>query len=96
MSEKPKDTNPNTIIINMFLQKDSDGISIGKNPLDMDISELKAGGHEDIPLAKTIRKKCLDCAGFQHAEVRKCVAFKCPLWPHRMGKNPFLADKRKS
>ena len=67
----------------------------GKNPLSVDINLLKDAGHEDIPLAKAIRKKCLDCCVFQAGEVRKCVAVGCPLWPYRMGKNPFTSAKRK-
>ena len=37
---------------------------------------------------KAIRAYCLDCAG-RPAEVRKCVAVDCALWPFRMGTNPF-------
>jgi len=36
---------------------------------------------------KAIRAYCLDCAG-RPAEVRKCVATLCPLWPLRMGRWP--------
>ena len=37
---------------------------------------------------KSIRKRCLECVEGQ-AEVRNCTHFNCPLWPFRMGKNPF-------
>ncbi len=37
---------------------------------------------------KTIRKKCLDCAGGQYKQVRLCNALSCPLYPYRMGKRP--------
>ena len=36
--------------------------------------------------ASIMRCKCLDCVAYQPAEVRKCVAYACFLWPHRMGK----------
>lgn len=46
-------------------------------------------GHTKKPLLKVIRKKCLDCCGGLHGEVRKCHITDCPLWPYRMAKNPF-------
>lgn len=50
-------------------------------------------GHIKKPLLKTIREKCLDCCGQQHLEVRLCQCTSCPLWPYRMGKNPFHERK---
>ncbi len=41
------------------------------------------------PILKVIRRKCLDCSVDQPTEVRLCPVTKCPLWPYRMGKNPF-------
>lgn len=52
---------------------------------DIDLPE----GHEKKPLVKIIREKCLDCCAQQHTEVRMCHLTDCPLWPYRMGKNPF-------
>jgi hypothetical protein len=40
-------------------------------------------------LLKIIRAKCLDCCCYQPAEVAKCTAAGCALWPYRMGANPF-------
>lgn len=34
---------------------------------------------------KAIKAKCLDCSGGIRAEVRRCTATNCPLWPFRMG-----------
>ena len=34
---------------------------------------------------KVVREKCLDCCGQQSKEVTLCTAFKCALWPYRMG-----------
>ena len=39
--------------------------------------------------SKAIRLKCLDCQGEQRGEVRNCASDDCPLWPFRLGKNPF-------
>ncbi len=47
---------------------------------------------KNTPL-KSIRKKCIDCCGDQLAEVRRCHITECPLWPFRMGKNPFHSRK---
>lgn len=32
-----------------------------------------------------IRRKCFDCCCWNAAEVRKCAARLCPLWPFRLG-----------
>lgn len=50
---------------------------------------------------KAIRAKCLDCCCDQSNEVKLCPAEDCPLWPFRMGKNPFrqkriLTDEQKA
>ena len=37
---------------------------------------------------KAIRAKCLDCCCGNTAEVRRCPAVKCALYPYRMGKRP--------
>lgn len=37
---------------------------------------------------KAIRAKCLDCCCGNTAEVRRCTAVKCTLYPYRMGKRP--------
>lgn len=50
-------------------------------------------GHIKKPLLKVIRAKCLDCCVHQPSEVRLCNATDCPLWPYRMGKNPFHERK---
>ena len=38
---------------------------------------------------KIIRLKCIDCCCGSVSEVRLCTAKNCPLWPWRMGKNPY-------
>jgi hypothetical protein len=46
-------------------------------------------GHAKAPLLTIIRAKCIDCSGASLAEVRRCSATKCALWPYRGGANPF-------
>ena len=38
---------------------------------------------------KAIREKCLECSNGQPSEVKCCPVEKCPLYPFRLGKNPF-------
>lgn len=56
-------------------------------------------GHSKKPLLKVIRSKCMDCCVQQPSEVRLCAAKTCPLWPYRMGKDPFrnrtMTDEQK-
>ena len=37
---------------------------------------------------KAIRAKCVDCCCGNVAEVRRCPATHCTLYPYRMGKRP--------
>jgi hypothetical protein len=52
-------------------------------------NSLRAQPVRAEPVLKAIRRKCLDCSAGQPAEVRLCPVTACPLWPFRMGKNPF-------
>lgn len=38
---------------------------------------------------KAIRAFCLECSCGQTSEVKECPVVKCPLYPFRMGKNPY-------
>lgn len=62
---------------------------VGKNPLKMGGKILLAAGLKRTTPAEAIRLRCIDCCAGSTGEVRKCVSFDCPSWPHRMGKNPF-------
>lgn len=48
---------------------------------------------------KAIRKKCIECSCGQTSEVKVCPMENCPLYPFRMGKNPYntrtLSDEQK-
>lgn len=46
-------------------------------------------GHTRISPMQAIRRKCVDCSGQQLAEVRRCEAVKCALWPFRSGHHPY-------
>jgi hypothetical protein len=68
------------------------GQKVGKLPGSIGLEELRALGHPESPI-RAIRSKCLDCCCGAASEVRKCVAVTCPLWPLRMGSNPFHGKK---
>ena len=63
------------------------GHIIGKTPRRIPTEDLRDLGHPTSPM-KAIRANCLQCVGTE-SEVRKCVQTSCPLWPLRMGTNPF-------
>lgn len=42
---------------------------------------------------KAIRAYCIGCMGGQVSEVEKCWAEHCELFPFRMGKNPYRAER---
>jgi hypothetical protein len=67
----------------------ADGETEGADPRSVAFTALRAAGHYSQPILKIIRAKCLDCSGGQVGEARKCTAAGCPLWPYRMGTNPF-------
>lgn len=72
------------------------GHLIGRDPRAIRAEEWAAVLPDAQVGMKAIRAKCLDCAGGNTAEVRKCVSVKCALWPLRMGGQPRgLAEYRK-
>lgn len=66
----------------------STGEEVGKTPRSLSKSLLRALGHPESPI-RAIRRFCVECSGGNEAEARKCTAVVCPLWPMRMGHNPF-------
>lgn len=64
-----------------------EGHLIGKVPAEISMTDLRALGHPAAPL-RAIRANCRACVGSE-TEIRKCVQHSCPLWPMRMGRNPF-------
>lgn len=69
--------------------KHEDRHLVGRDPRDMSNEEFSRLKHKKMNPMKVIRAKCLDCCVGQPAEVRKCTAVDCALWPYRMGTNPF-------
>lgn len=51
-------------------------------------------GHQPVSPLKAIRAKCLDCCYDQTAEIRKCTAINCALWPFRAGVHPYTQKAR--
>lgn len=51
--------------------------------LDQDMDKQRDKG------LKRLREICIDCSGDNRAEVRRCTHINCPLWAHRLGRNPF-------
>jgi len=89
---KPKHTEPATI--------EGEPADIGRDPRKMTEAELVAFGHHKRPLLRVIRANCIECAGNNEAEVRRCRMVACPMWPYRMGTNPLqrrtLTDEQRA
>jgi hypothetical protein len=73
---------------------------VGRDPRGaVSREDFAACGHTRSIL-EAVRAKCLDCCCQQPNEVRYCTATFCPLWPFRMGANPFnkreLSEERRA
>jgi len=92
MPIRPRHTEPST--------EDGRDILIGRDPRKMTQAELNSLGHHKRPLLDAIKQNCIDCAGGSVAEVRRCRAIACPMWPYRMKSNPFrreiISDERRA
>jgi hypothetical protein len=80
---------PHATKLELGTEPGHDGHRIGRDPRQMKPEELRAMGHEPMPVLKIARAHCLDCCGGSADEVRKCTAVGCPQWPIRMGANPW-------
>jgi hypothetical protein len=65
----------------------------GRDPRTMTVAELTAMGHPPISRAEAIRKNCVECCCGNAAEVRRCHMTGCPMWPFRMGTDPYRAKQ---
>lgn len=45
---------------------------------------------------KAIREKCLDCCCGSIVEIKECTVESCPIYPFRLGKNPFRQKRELS
>ena len=52
-----------------------------KNTIEMILKKLKS----KKSTREAIKKKCLDCTGYQLSEVKICQAYDCSIWPYRKG-----------
>jgi hypothetical protein len=71
------------------LEPAADGNVIGQDPRRLSTDELRELGHRGKPLLQAMRRRCIDCCGGKKDEVRRCTAVACPLWPYRMGTDPW-------
>ena len=73
-----------------FIELENERIRAGRDPRTMSEADFVALGHRKRPILDVIRENCIDCMAGNQAEVRRCAAIRCPMWPYRMGTNPFL------
>lgn len=78
------------------LETGPDGAVIGQDPRRLSTAELRELGHRGKPLLQAMRRRCVDCCGGKVDEVRRCTAVACPLWPYRMGTDPWQAEAPKA
>ena len=55
------------------------------------MNEIKLRNGHDRPTSplSAIKEFCLECCGYNSAEVKTCTAPNCPLFEFRNGKNPY-------
>ena len=51
--------------------------------------EFKKEVSENTNVMRAIKLKCLDCSTYNINEIKECPVKNCPLYPFRLGKNPF-------
>jgi hypothetical protein len=77
---------------------DTQDCMIGRDPRTMSLADLEALGRPRVSRGDAIRANCIDCAGGNAAEVRRCAMLTCPLWPFRMGTDPYrepMSDEKR-
>jgi hypothetical protein len=82
------ETHDSNSLLEISQDKIDGGDLVGRRPSDVPSEFLYLNFRAQNPM-KAIRAKCLDCCCGNAAEVRKCVATDCGLWPFRLGSNPF-------
>ena len=56
--------------------------------------ERKTTTAGELTPLKAVRAKCIDCSGGSIHEVKLCVIPECPLYPFRLGKNPYRKRRK--
>ncbi len=69
------------------------GHRVGRDPRRISRETWRAAGIRPTSTIAAVRAKCVDCCAGSKAEVRRCMSLTCPLWPHRMGVNPFHGNR---
>ena len=93
-SKKPPESSPSVSRGDLAVDHDSlleilsSGEKVGKLPGSLRTDTLRLLGHPKSTIS-AIRSKCIDCSAGRLAEIRNCAFTDCPLWPMRMGTNPF-------
>ena len=59
----------------------------GRNPNQLTPADLEAEGHQPMPPLLRMRAMCLDCRASD--EIAVCARISCPLWPVRLGFDPW-------
>jgi hypothetical protein len=59
----------------------------GRNPKQLTPEDLEAEGIKPAPQLAIMRAMCLDCRDAD--EVLVCARIRCPLWPYRLGFDPW-------
>lgn len=75
-----------------LVSRNEHGNAEGLDPRKVSRATLE-GSFPQQNYSRAIRAKCLDCCCGQQTEVLRCTVVKCPLWPFRMGTNPFTNRK---
>ena len=75
-------------LLEISASENDGGELVGRVPADVPLELLSLKFRAQTPF-RAVRAKCLDCCCGNTAEVRKCVATDCLLWPFRLGSNPF-------
>lgn len=51
---------------------------------------------DNTNVLRAIKLKCLDCSTYNILEIKECPVKNCPLYPFRLGNNPFRKKKELS
>ena len=64
--------------------------------VELDDDQLEELGHKKRPLLRVIRDMCLRCVCGSSSEIRRCTSVACPLYPYRLGKDPYSTRRGRS
>ena len=82
--------------LELLTRLEKDGSRVGLRPDDAGSVLLHRCGLPRRSALAAMRLKCLDCCSEVASEVAKCAAVGCPLWPFRMGTDPYRRKVERS